>query len=52
MTLLWVFELQTVARHNLYLGQLEASETMRDVELAIESFHATVRCRPGESLPL
>ena len=48
MSLLWVFDLQTVARRNLYLDRLAPTESIWDVQLAIESFHASVRCRVRE----
>jgi hypothetical protein len=46
------FDLATVARQNLYLDRLETTFAISDVELAIESFHATARCRSAESIPL
>lgn len=51
MTLLWAFDLVAVARQNLYLDLLRETETNRDVLLAIEGFHAGVRCRLPEQIP-
>lgn len=51
MALLWFFDLKTAAAHNLYLDKLKGTTTMREVELAIEAFHATVRHRSKVSLP-
>jgi hypothetical protein len=51
MSLLWAFDLTTVARHNLYLERLAGTQSVREVELAIEGFHATVHCRPHEPIP-
>lgn len=49
MTLLWMFDLSSVARHNLYLHLLRDTETTQDVARLIEGFHATVPYRdPGE----
>jgi hypothetical protein len=48
MSLLWMFDLETVASRNLYLGALGDTMTNREVLLAIEGFQATVRSRlPG-----
>jgi len=51
MSLLWAFDLAAVARRNLYLDRLADTETSRDVDLAIEYFRETVRCRPWEAIP-
>jgi len=49
MSLLWMFDLTSVARHNLYLSLLRNTETTQDVARDIEGFHATVPYRdPGE----
>ncbi len=51
MTILWAFDLEAVAKKNLYLGTLSETETARDVLLAIEAFQATVRSRPPAMIP-
>jgi hypothetical protein len=51
MSLLWMFDLPAVARRNLYLDRLTETQSVWDVQLAIERFHATVRCRARESIP-
>lgn len=51
MSLLWAFDLPTVARRNLYLDRLGATESVWDVQLAIEAIHASVRCRPRQPIP-
>jgi hypothetical protein len=51
MTLLWAFDLESVARRNLYLDLLAETESNRDVLIAIEAFHATVKCRLPEQIP-
>jgi hypothetical protein len=52
MSLLWFFDLKTVAKQNLYLDRLKGTKTMREVALAIQGFRETVRCRPRTSIPL
>ncbi len=51
MTFLWAFELRTVARCNLYLGRLVETQTLREVLLLIEEFHASVKCQPRLVIP-
>jgi hypothetical protein len=51
MSLLWAFDLATVARHNLYLDLLSQTETVWDVQLAVEAFHAVAGRRPREPIP-
>jgi hypothetical protein len=51
MTLLWTFDLEAVAKRNLYLDTLRDTETNREVLLAIEGFQATVRSRLPERIP-
>lgn len=51
MTLLWMFDLASVARRNLYLDRLSATESVWDVRLAIEGFHGAAQCRPRQSIP-
>lgn len=51
MSFLWAFDLNAVARRNLYLGRLADTQTIRDVHLAIEYFRETVRSRPWEAIP-
>jgi hypothetical protein len=50
-SLLWMSELGAVARRNLYRDRLMETESRREVLLAIEGFHATVRSRPQEAIP-
>ncbi len=52
MSLLWMFDLEGVAKRNLYLDTLRETKTNRKVLLAIEEFQATVRSRPPETDPL
>jgi hypothetical protein len=51
MSLLWAFDLPAVARRNLYLDRLRATESLWDVQLAIEAFRATVTTRPRQTIP-
>jgi hypothetical protein len=51
MSLLWAFDLAAVARRNLYLDRLSQTETVWDVQLAIEAFHAVAGRRPREPIP-
>jgi hypothetical protein len=51
MSLLWAFDLPAVARRNLYLDRLATTETVWDVQMAIETFHASIRVRPREPIP-
>jgi hypothetical protein len=51
MTLLWVFDLDAVARHNLYLTRLANTETIWDVHRAIAEFHSAVQHRPIQNIP-
>ncbi len=51
MTLLWAFDLPAVARRNLYLDRLTTTESVWDVQMAIETFHAGVSVRPREPIP-
>jgi hypothetical protein len=51
MSLLWAFELEAVVRENLYLDRLEKTESVWDVQLAIEAFRSTVKSRPREPIP-
>ncbi len=51
MALLWTFDLEAVAKRNLYLDTLRETETNREVLLAIEGFQATVRSRLPERIP-
>jgi len=49
--LLWMFDLEAVAKRNLYLNTLYETETNREVLLTIEAFQAIVRSRPPEPIP-
>jgi hypothetical protein len=51
MAILWAFDLAAVARHNLYLAELASTETVWDVQLAIERFHASVETRRRVPIP-
>ncbi len=51
MSLLWAFDLAAVARRNLYLDRLAATETNWDVHLAIANFSGSVRRRLFEPIP-
>jgi hypothetical protein len=51
MTVLWAFDLQAVARRNLYLDRLGDTKTMWDVQAQIEAFRETVRTRPRQPIP-
>jgi hypothetical protein len=51
MTLLWAFDLPTVARRNLYLDRLPNTKTIWDVQIAIEAFRASVKSRPRMAIP-
>jgi hypothetical protein len=51
MSLLWAFDLPAVARRNLYLDRLAQTETVWDVQLAIERFHANAELRAREPIP-
>jgi hypothetical protein len=51
MSILWAFDLSSVARQNLYLDRLEGTQSIWDVQLAIENFRATVTARPVEPIP-
>jgi hypothetical protein len=51
MSFLWAFDLVAVARRNLYLDRLKNTETIRQVQLAIERFRETVNCRVWEAIP-
>jgi hypothetical protein len=52
MSLLWMCDLPSVARRNLYLDRLLDTRTNRDVQIAIEAFHASVPYRSSQSIPL
>jgi hypothetical protein len=51
MTLLWAFDLPAVARRNLYLDLLTGTQSVWDVQLAIERFHASAQTRLREAIP-
>ncbi len=51
MSLLWAFDLGSVARLNLYLDRLELTRSTWDVLAAIESFRNEVRSRQVEPIP-
>ena len=51
MSLLWTFDLASVARRNLYLERLSNTRTAWEILLEIESFREEVRHRRWESIP-
>ena len=51
MSLLWAFDLPAVARRNLYLERLALTQSIWDVQLAIEESHAGAQIRPREPIP-
>jgi hypothetical protein len=51
MSLLWAFDLPGVARRNLYLDSLTGTQSVWDVQVAIERFHASAQIRPPEAIP-
>jgi hypothetical protein len=51
MSLLWAFDLASVARRNLYLKRLSNTRTAWEILLEIESFREEVRHRRWESIP-
>ena len=51
MSLLWMFDLEAVARNNLYLDRLAATKTHQEVLLAIERFRESVDSRPPMNIP-
>jgi hypothetical protein len=51
MTILWSFDLAAVAQRNLYLGLLERTQTIWEVQSAIANFRETVKWRPREPIP-
>jgi hypothetical protein len=52
MSLYWAFRLENVARRNLYLNQVSATETIEEIALAIEKFRdALPTIRPWTSIP-
>ena len=50
-SLLWTFDLASVARRNLYLERLSNTRTAWEILLEIESFREEVRHRRWESIP-
>ena len=51
MTMYWHFDLLSVAERSLYLGLLEATESIFDVQLRIEAFQDSVTSRPRMKIP-
>ena len=51
MAVLWMFDLECVAKQNLYLQLLRETTTNREVQLLIEEFQASVTSRPPEPIP-
>lgn len=51
MTLLWAFDLEGVAKQNLYLRALAQTKTIWDVQRVIEAFHSAAKKRPRVAIP-
>jgi hypothetical protein len=51
MTILWSFDLAAVARRNLYLESLKNTESIWEVQAAIQSFRSGVKVREREEIP-
>jgi hypothetical protein len=51
MSLLWTFDLVSVARRNLYLDRLTHTVSNWEVQVEIANFSSTVRHRPVEPIP-
>lgn len=51
MAMLWAFDLEAVARANLYLRALEGTESIFDVEDVLELFRERVQRRPARPIP-
>jgi hypothetical protein len=50
MSLYWSFDLLQVARENLYLDRIEASETVWDVQVQVEAFRKGAKIRPRSAI--
>jgi hypothetical protein len=51
MTILWSFDLPAVARRNLYLESLRNTESIWEVQAAIQRFRRGVKVRAREDIP-
>ena len=52
MPIYWGFDLEKVARRNLYLGQIAETETYQQLSMAIERFRALLpKTRPWVEIP-
>jgi hypothetical protein len=51
MSLYWSFDLGAVARRCLYLGLVEGTESVWDVQLQIEAFRHALAVRPRVAIP-
>ena len=51
MTILWPFDLAAVARRNLYLESLKNTESIWEVQAAIQNFRSGVKARSRENIP-
>jgi len=51
MTILWSFDLAAVARRNLYLESLRKTDSIWEVQAAIQHFRAGVKVRAREDIP-
>ena len=53
MSLYWGFQLEAVARRNLYLDRIRETETYQDLQAAILRFRAELaETKPWISLPM
>jgi hypothetical protein len=52
MAMYWAFDLPSVARRNLYIDRVRATQAYRELTLAIERFRAETQDRTGAWTPL
>ena len=51
MAMYWHFDLRAVAERSLYLDLLRTTDTIFEVQLRIEAFRESVKCRPRRVIP-
>ncbi len=51
MSMMWAFDLDSVARRSLYLHMLSETQTIWDVQSIIEAFRKNVKARPRSTIP-